>query len=119
MSDDAPVPGRDLDAGRRLFDAAEYWHAHEAWEEQWKHDRSPERDFIKGLIQVAAAMLHWRKGAHPTAAKLMAQARGHLVAHAHPRWECDQTALLAQVDELASEIADGAAWRREPLAGFG
>jgi predicted metal-dependent hydrolase len=42
--------------GARLFDAAEYFEAHEAWEELWREatDES-ERRFLQGLIQVAAA----------------------------------------------------------------
>jgi predicted metal-dependent hydrolase len=42
--------------GARLFDAGEYFEAHEAWEGLWRQatDES-ERRFLQGLIQVAAA----------------------------------------------------------------
>lgn len=110
---------RGLAEGIRLFDAAEYWHAHEAWEDAWKRDASPERDFYKGLIQIAAANLHWRKGAHATATTLIVRARAHLAANAHARWGCDQAALLAQVDAMAAAIGDRASWRGEELRGFG
>jgi predicted metal-dependent hydrolase len=42
--------------GAQLFDVGEFFQAHEAWEERWRiaTDR-PEREFLQGLIQVAAA----------------------------------------------------------------
>jgi hypothetical protein len=42
--------------GARLFDAGEYFEAHEAWERRWKvATDATERRFLQGLIQVAAA----------------------------------------------------------------
>ena len=44
-------------AGARLFDAGAFWAAHEAWEERWRVERDPpERVFLQGLIQIAAAL---------------------------------------------------------------
>jgi predicted metal-dependent hydrolase len=42
--------------GALLFDAGEFFEAHEVWEERWRvaTDKA-ERDFLQGLIQVAAA----------------------------------------------------------------
>lgn len=59
MSDQA----RLLRHGIELFNAGRYWEAHEAWEEAWTPDRhGPDRGFYKGLIQVAAACLHYQRG---------------------------------------------------------
>jgi predicted metal-dependent hydrolase len=42
--------------GARLFDLGEFFEAHESWEERWRVATDPtERDFLQGLIQVAAA----------------------------------------------------------------
>jgi predicted metal-dependent hydrolase len=42
--------------GARLFDAGEFFEAHEAWEQHWKvATGDTERRFFRGLIQVAAA----------------------------------------------------------------
>jgi uncharacterized protein len=53
------TPGRVDDAfdrGARLFDAGEFFEAHEAWEQHWKVvTDATERRFFQGLIQVAAA----------------------------------------------------------------
>ena len=40
------------------FNAQEYFEAHEVWEELWLAAREPEKAFLQGLIQVAAAFHH-------------------------------------------------------------
>ena len=40
------------------FNAQEYFEAHEVWEELWLVAREPEKTFLQGLIQVAAAFHH-------------------------------------------------------------
>ncbi len=40
------------------FNAQEYFEAHEVWEELWLAAREPEKTFLQGLIQVAAAFHH-------------------------------------------------------------
>lgn len=65
-----------LSRGIDLFNAGEFWEAHEAWEGAWMpHRKEPASDFFKGLIQVAAgwhhygrrnragALIKWRTGA--------------------------------------------------------
>jgi predicted metal-dependent hydrolase len=52
-----------LTRGIELFNQGLYWEAHEAWEETWMEDRQgPDGGFYKGLIQVAAGCLHYRRG---------------------------------------------------------
>jgi hypothetical protein len=40
------------------FNAQEYFEAHEVWEELWLVAAEPEKTFLQGLIQVAAAFHH-------------------------------------------------------------
>jgi hypothetical protein len=40
------------------FNAQEFFAAHEVWEELWLVAREPEKTFLQGLIQVAAAFHH-------------------------------------------------------------
>jgi ribulose-phosphate 3-epimerase len=59
-------PGEDgaagLARGVELFNQGEFWEAHEAWEGAWMpHRRTPEGDFYKGLVQVAAGFYHYRR----------------------------------------------------------
>lgn len=40
------------------FNAGQFFEAHEVWEELWLVAREPEKTFLQGLIQVAAAFHH-------------------------------------------------------------
>jgi uncharacterized protein len=44
------------------FNAGDFFEAHEAWEEIWLAETEPEKTFLQGLIQVAAAFHHHRRG---------------------------------------------------------
>lgn len=87
--------------GVRLFDAGEFWHAHEVWEEAWKADDATDRDYFKGLIQLAAVCFHLRKGNRKPIAWLLTRARHHLTVHDDPRWPFDRDSLLELIEELA------------------
>jgi predicted metal-dependent hydrolase len=47
-----------LAEGLRLYDAGEFFTAHEAWEGVWLDSPEPEKTFLQGLIQVTAAFHH-------------------------------------------------------------
>ena len=90
-----------LREGARLFDGGHPWHAHEVWETAWRADRSPHRDAWKGLIQLAAAVHHLRRGNPGPVPVLLARAKTHWQAHgqhlaAHP---AAVTAALARVEQ--------------------
>jgi predicted metal-dependent hydrolase len=58
-----PDAHAQLQRGIDLFNAGYFWEAHEAWELAWIPDRhGPDRNFYKGLIQIAAGYLHARRG---------------------------------------------------------
>jgi predicted metal-dependent hydrolase len=44
------------------FNAAEFWEAHESWETLWLVAKSDVKQFLQGLIQVAAAYHHVKRG---------------------------------------------------------
>jgi hypothetical protein len=44
--------------GIALFNAGRFFEAHEVWEELWLDEALPEKTFLQGLIQVAAAFHH-------------------------------------------------------------
>lgn len=50
-----------LAEGRRHYDAAEYFAAHEAWESVWLDATGAEKMFLQALIQVAAAFHHHQR----------------------------------------------------------
>jgi predicted metal-dependent hydrolase len=41
------------------FNAQEFFEAHEVWEEIWLVEAEPERTFLQGIIQIAAAFHHY------------------------------------------------------------
>ena len=50
-----------LAEGLRLYEAAEFFAAHEVWEEVWLAAPEPEKTFLQGLIQVTAAFYHMQR----------------------------------------------------------
>ena len=47
--------------GIELFNAHEFFEAHEAWEDAWHMAYGPKHDFYQGLIQCAVALEHYRR----------------------------------------------------------
>ncbi|GEM_PF-846436 len=65
----APVAANWRDSRRYLagvdhFNFAYWWEAHEFWEELWREEKAESdcRCYLRGLIQVAAALLKWHAG---------------------------------------------------------
>lgn len=48
--------------GIRLFNAQKYWECHEDLEDHWREEPGPIRNVYWAVIQVAAAMIHYRDG---------------------------------------------------------
>lgn len=48
--------------GILLFNRADYFEAHEVWEDLWHETAGPERRFIQGLIQAAVCVYHASNG---------------------------------------------------------
>jgi predicted metal-dependent hydrolase len=68
----------ELAEGLRLYDAAEFFAAHEAWESVWLHAQEPEKLFLQGLIQVTAAFHHLQRNNPQGTARLLQAALGRL-----------------------------------------
>jgi predicted metal-dependent hydrolase len=47
-----------LAEGLQLYEAGEFFTAHEAWESVWLKAPEPEKTFLQGIIQVTAAFHH-------------------------------------------------------------
>lgn len=48
--------------GIRLFNSQKYWECHENLEHFWLTDQGPIRNIYWAVIQIAAAMIHYRDG---------------------------------------------------------
>ena len=64
--------------GLRLYEAGEFFAAHEAWESVWLRAQEPEKTFLQGLIQVTAAFHHWQRENRLGTARLLRAALGRL-----------------------------------------
>jgi predicted metal-dependent hydrolase len=64
--------------GVALFNSAEFWHAHEAWEALWLTSQGEEKRFLQGLIQLAAAYHHVKRGTLRGAVRLFEAAHAKL-----------------------------------------
>jgi hypothetical protein len=108
-------------AGVRLFNQGHYWHAHEQWEVRWLAAHEPERTFFKGLIQAAAALVHWQKNNPRGLHRNWVKARPRLVAVLPLVPGLDLPALITAMDGFVR--AEGRAAppciRLQPVAGIG
>jgi predicted metal-dependent hydrolase len=62
-----------LAEGLRLYDADEFFAAHEAWESVWLGLQEPDKTFLQGLLQVTAAFYHLQRN-NPLGTALLLQA---------------------------------------------
>jgi predicted metal-dependent hydrolase len=58
-------------AGVDHFNSREFWEAHESWEELWLEAESDLHRFLQGLIQLAAAYHHIKRGTYRGAVRLI------------------------------------------------
>jgi predicted metal-dependent hydrolase len=67
-----------FEKGRQHFDRAEYFEAHEVWEDLWNESEGARTPFLQGLIQVAVALHHAGNGNFKGTRKLFASSLGYL-----------------------------------------
>lgn len=87
-----------LAEGVELFNCNAFWHAHEAWEQGWRLAAQPAATCYKGLIQTAAALVHWQRGNPRGLVRNWAKARPRLVAVLVFPCPLDLPRLLADMD---------------------
>lgn len=86
--------------GVRLFNEGHYWHAHEQWEICWLGSTEPDATFYQGIIQAAAALVHWQKHNPRGLQRNWAKGRPKLVAVAPLVGAVDIGALIAEMDRF-------------------
>jgi predicted metal-dependent hydrolase len=64
--------------GLRLFNAGEYFEAHEALETAWNAAKGEVRNLYQGILQVAVTYLHITRGNYDGAIKVYARSQRHL-----------------------------------------
>lgn len=69
-----PLPADALH-GLELFNAGEYFEAHEALETAWRDETGPVRELYRGILQVGVAYLHILNGNYTGAVKMFGRCK--------------------------------------------
>ena len=109
---DVTESGSDgLARGVELFNAGQYWEAHEAWEGAWMpHRHEPEGDFYKGLVQVAAGFYHYHRRNRNGALIKWRDGADYLRPFAPQRDGIRLDPLIERVDAYRSQIESADDW---------
>lgn len=85
-----------------LFNAEEFWEAHEALEEIWKETKDDR--FLRGLIVFAAAFVHVQRGNASGCRKVLEKCIVWLEPYAPRRWDLDVERVLAHARYCHSQL---------------
>ena len=96
-----------LENGVVLFNSHEFWHAHEAWEEIWLRSSGDEKQFLQGLIQLAAAYHHVGRGTFSGAIRLFDAALKRLEPFAAGHDGIDRASATEAALQHRGKIAEG------------
>jgi uncharacterized protein len=101
---------QEYDAFRRgveQFNTGRFFEAHETWEEVWLHSPEPEKTFLQGIIQVAAAFHHYSRGNTRGARNLLEVGLARLARFPDAHRGIDLAALRNQAGAWAAALASG------------
>jgi predicted metal-dependent hydrolase len=96
-----------LATGVTLWDAERYFEAHECLEDVWHHAAPADREFWKGVIQVAVGCVHHQRGNSSGAVTLWRRGADRLAAYpdVHHGVDVEQLAVFARGAAAAVEEA--------------
>jgi predicted metal-dependent hydrolase len=84
--------------GIEHFDAGRFFPAHEAWETAWKQAKgTPDEEFFKGLSQMGAGYVHYRRGNPHGAGVLLRRAISRVKRFGSRHQGVDLERLVAQI----------------------
>jgi hypothetical protein len=96
-----------LEPGLELIRAGAYFEAHEQLEDEWRDAAPDERDFLQGLVHVAVAWHHARRGNRPGCERQLEKASRRLAAYAPSHRGVDVTTVLEDVAAARALVATG------------
>ena len=96
-----------LAEGIALFNAHQFWHAHEAWERDWLVAEGDEKIFLQGLIQLAAAYHHVQRRTYSGGVRLFDAALEKLSHVPAGYFGVDRSEAVARAAEHRQCIACG------------
>jgi predicted metal-dependent hydrolase len=101
-----------FDRGAALFNRGQYFDAHEVWEDVWRAAPVEEKRFLQGLIQIAVALHHHRRGNLEGARSLLARAHRNLAIYADAYNGVDLMAVRNSIRVCEKALSEGQALPR-------
>jgi uncharacterized protein len=98
-----------------LFNARDFYDAHEVWEDVWRESEGLEKRFLQGLIQAAVAFHHHSTGNVVGACSLMERGRKNLAACPQEFGGIHVNELLDSLVQWRAALASGAATPAHPV----
>jgi predicted metal-dependent hydrolase len=96
-----------LREGLDLIRAGAYFEAHEELEDEWREAPPAERDFLQGLVHVAVAWHHARRGNRPGCERQLEKAARRLGPYAPSHRGVDVGAVLDDVGAARALVERG------------
>jgi uncharacterized protein len=92
-------------AALEQFNRRWYFESHETLEDLWMVTPFPERDLFQGIIQLAAAFVHFARGEYPGIFKLLDASLDKLRGFTPERFGVDVARLIVDAERAREEIA--------------
>lgn len=98
------APSDELTRAIGEFNRGDWFDCHETLEDLWVGEEGEMRDFYQGILQVAAALHHWREGNFGGAMRLL-EGGGKLLRRVRPLCQgLDTAGLAVAADRLREEL---------------
>ena len=93
--------------GIEQFNTGRFFDAHETWEEVWLRSPEPDKTFLQGIIQIAAAFHHYSRGNARGAHSLLQAGLARLARFPDAHCGIALGALRAESQAWAAALAGG------------
>jgi hypothetical protein len=93
--------------GLAAFNSGQFYEAHEHWEEVWLETPNPEKMFLQGLIQIAAAFHHHSRANRQGTHNLLHAGLAKIAVFPEVHREIDVEGLRAAVREWLHRLKNG------------
>jgi uncharacterized protein len=90
--------------GVALFNARDFFQAHEVWEDVWRATFTPEKGILQGMIQIAVALHHHSTGNRDGAQSVMERALRNLEEADDGFRGINMVSLRAQASRVLREL---------------
>lgn len=93
--------------GIEAFNSAQFFEAHEFWEELWLQTPLPDKTFLQGLIQIAAGFHHYTRMNRRGAQRLLEAGIAKLESFPAMHWGLDLASCRESARQWLTALASG------------